>query len=44
MFFGDDLSVMVKLLKLTVLVITLAQKRKATDFVSGLVLLSYILN
>ena len=44
MFFGDDFSVMVKLLKLTFLMITLAQKRKATDFVSGLVLFSYTLN
>lgn len=44
MFLGDDLSVLIKLLKLAVLVNNLAKRRKATDSVSGLVLLSYILS
>ncbi len=41
---NDDLSVLIKLLKLMVLLSNIAKRNKTTDLISGLVLLSYILS
>jgi len=44
MFIGDDLALLIKLLRFAILVNRLLKRNEATDLLSGLILISFFLS